>query len=174
MGRCSSVPRSGLGSASTRPRPDWPILPAAGCCATRPVTPTAIWGPASPGSARWARRRACRSSWWCGSLIWRSARTPLPGRCGGKPRSGRGAVPGSGRRHHAHPSRARRHDTRGPGRLPAAARRPGRRTGPGGLAPGRPGDYPDFHASHRGRHHGPCHLRRGGRYRPDAGIPAVA
>jgi hypothetical protein len=67
------------------------------------------------------------------------------------------------------------HDaTRGPGRLPAAARRPGRRTGPGGLAPGRPGDYPGFHASHPGRHHGPCHLRRGGRYRPGAGIPAVA
>jgi hypothetical protein len=50
----------------------------------------------------------------------------------------------------------------------------GRRTGPGGFAPDRPGDHPDLHPSPRGLYHGRGRLARRSRHRPAAGIPALA
>jgi hypothetical protein len=46
------------------------------------------------------------------------------------------------------------------GGLPAAARRPGRRAGPGDLAPARPGHHPGLHASDRSCHRPPGPLAR--------------
>ena len=60
------------------------------------------------------------------------------------------------------------------GDLPAAAGRPGHRTGPGDHAPGRPVHDPGRHPSHRGRHRAPGRRARSRTHLDAAGASSLA